>query len=162
MKKMTTTEITYAGIIAAIYVALTLLMYEISFSNAQIRISEMLTILPIFTPAAIPGLFVGCLISNIAGGVSMIDIIVGPILTLIAALLTRKLRRKPMLAAIPPILVNAFGVGAILYWAYDLPYWSMVLSIGVGQTIACYGLGTVLIYAMRKLPFNMFADGIQG
>ena len=85
MKTKNVTFLTHAAMIAAIYVVLTFVFAPISFGEVQIRIAEMLTVLPIFTPAAIPGLFVGCIIGNIAGGALLPDIIFGSIATLIGA-----------------------------------------------------------------------------
>ena len=105
MKNKTTLFMTQAAMIAAIYVALTYIFAPISFSEIQVRISEALTILPVFTPAAVPGLFIGCLIGNTVGGALLPDIICGSLATLIGAFFTWKLRNAhPFLAPVPPIL----------------------------------------------------------
>ena len=96
-----------AAMIAAIYVALTVVLAPFSFSEIQVRVAEALTILPAFTPAAIPGLFIGCLIGNIAGGAVLPDIVFGSLATLIGAFFTWKLRNAhPLLAPVPPIVAN--------------------------------------------------------
>jgi len=159
MKKLTTRNLTFAAVIAALYVGLTLATVQISFGMWQVRIAEALTILPILTPAAIPGVFVGCLISNLVAGVSTLDMIFGPLATLSAAVLTYLLRKKPLIAAAPPVVINAFVVGAILNLAFGLPYWETAGWVGLGQLAACYALGLPLYYALRKLPENVLPRG---
>lgn len=96
-----------AAMIAAIYVVLTVLGASLAFGEVQIRFAEALTILPVFTPAAIPGLFIGCLLGNILGGAILPDIIFGSIATLIGAVFTRMLRNKSKyLAPLPPVVAN--------------------------------------------------------
>ena len=117
MKNKGTQFLTEAAAIGAIYVVLTLLLAPLSFGEVQIRFSEALTILPFFTPAAIPGLFIGCIIANLLGGAIPVDIIFGSIATLIGAVFTYKLRNSNrFLAPIPPIAANAI-VGLILQTA---------------------------------------------
>jgi len=161
MKKLTTRELTFAAAVAALYVSLTLATYEFSFGTMmwQLRIAEALTILPIFSPVAIPGVFVGCIISNLFSPISTLDKIIGPLATGIAAVLTHLLRKKPLAAIAPPVLINAFVVGLALYLADIGPYWLMVGSVGLGQLAACYGLGLPLYYALRKLPENVLPRG---
>ena len=101
---MTRTKyLTHAAIIAAVYVVLTIIFAPISYGQVQVRISEALTVLPYFTPAAIPGLFIGCIIANIYGGAGIIDIIFGSLATLFAAFLSYKMPKK-YLVPLPPIL----------------------------------------------------------
>lgn len=158
MKPITRT-IAYAAIIGATYVILTVpgAISQISYGPIQIRPAEALTVLPYSFSQAIPGLYIGCMISNFFSEMGMLDAIAGSALTLIAALLTYWLRRlnKPWLAPIPPIVINAFGVSLLLHIYSGIPYWMTVLSIGISQTIVCYGLGLPLLYALkkRKLPF---------
>ena len=151
MKKVT--FLTHAAIIAALYVVLTLIANALGLANfaIQVRFSESLTILPLFTPAAIPGLYVGCLLSNILTGCIAWDIILGPVATLLGALGTYALRKKhPALATIPPILSNMLIVPFILAYAYrfegSIPYF--MLTVGIGEVISCgllgYGLWTIL------------------
>ena len=107
--------------IAAIYVVLTIVFAPFSFGEVQVRIAEALTILPVFTPAAIPGLFIGCLIGNILGGALLPDIIFGSLATLIGALFTYLLRkRSKFLAPLPPILANIVVVPFVLRYAYGV------------------------------------------
>ena len=107
MKNQKVTFMTQAAMIAAIYVVLTYVFAPFSFGEVQVRIAEALTILPLFTPAAIPGLFVGCLIGNILGGAVLPDILCGSLATLIGAFFTYQLRNKsPYLAPLTPIAAN--------------------------------------------------------
>lgn len=145
-----------AAVIAALYAAITMLLAPISFGPVQFRVSEALTLLPILTPAAIPGLFVGCLAANLLGGATALDVVFGSLATLAAAILTRRFRERPLLAALPPVVVNAFVVGAVLTYAYNLPFWLTVLEVGVGQIGACYILGLPLYYTLRRLPRNIW------
>ena len=162
MKKLFTTRfITYAALIAALYTVLTLLAViipgvgTISFGPIQIRFSEALTILPAFTPAAIPGLFIGCLLSNIVGvsmglGAGLLDIIFGSLATLMAAYLSYLLRNKKWLVPLPPVIINAVVIGAILSYVLELPLFATMLSVGAGQVGACYVLGMILFYVLDK------------
>ncbi|MCT4597545.1 MAG: QueT transporter family protein [Vallitalea sp.] len=148
--------ITQAGLIGAIYVVLTVIFAPISFGEVQVRIAEALTILPYFTPAAIPGLFVGCILGNFIGGAILYDIIFGSIASLISAILVYLIRRHKYIVPIPPIVVNAIAVGLILKYAYavPLPLISLMMFVAIGQTIACYGLGFPLLILLRK--YNIF------
>ena len=160
MKKFLTARfITTAGIIAALYTVLTLLAVILgigtfSFGPIQLRISEALTILPAFTPAAIPGLFLGCLISNIVGafgfGTGLLDIIFGSLATLLAAYLSYLLRNKKWLVPLPPVIINAVVVGFILNITLNFPLAESMLSVGAGQVGACYVLGMILYYVLDK------------
>lgn len=144
---------THAAMIAAIYVVLTYIFAPFSFGDIQVRIAEALTILPVFTPAAIPGLFVGCLIGNILGGAILPDIIFGSIATLIGAIFTYLLRKKSQfLCILPPIISNTVIVPLILKFAYglNLPIAFLMMTIGLGEIISCGVLGLILYYALRK------------
>ena len=135
--------------IAAIYVVLSILFAPISYGPIQVRIAEALVILPFIDPSAIIGLFLGCVLANVYGGLGMVDIIGGSLCTLIAAYLTYKVK-KPKLAPLPPVLINAFGVSIYLHLLFDLPYWVTVLYIGIGEVIACYVLGYPLLILLIK------------
>lgn len=115
-KGMSVKFITQAAVIAAIYVVLVVIFNYISFGPVQFRIAEALTILPYFTPAAIPGLFVGCIIANILGGAIVWDVVFGSIATLIGAIGTYLLRKHKWLAPVPPIVANTIIVP--LYHSY--------------------------------------------
>lgn len=172
MKKFFTTRfITYASLIAALYTALTLIAViipgigTISFGPIQIRFSEALTILPAFTPAAIPGLFIGCLISNIVGvslglGAGILDIVFGSLATLLAAYLSYLLRSKKWLVPLPPVVINAVVIGAILSYVLELPLFGTILSVGAGQVGACYILGMILYFILDKNRSSIFKNPI--
>jgi len=137
------------AMIAAIYVVLSILFAPISYGPVQVRIAEALVVLPFIDPSAIIGLFLGCVLANVYGGLGMVDIIGGSLCTLIAAYLTYKVK-KPKLAPLPPVLINAFGVSIYLHLLFDLPYWITVLYIGIGEAIACYVLGYPLLILLIK------------
>ena len=119
MKQTNTAFLSQAAMIAAIYVVLTYVFAPFSFGEIQVRIAEALTILPVFTPAAIPGLFIGCLIGNIIGGAILPDIIFGSIATLLGAFFTYQLcRSRQLLAPLPPILANTLIVPFVLRFGY--------------------------------------------
>ena len=159
MKNKNITFMTQAAMIAAIYVVLTYVFAPFSFGEIQVRISEALTILPVFTPAAIPGLFVGCLIGNILGGAILPDIIFGSIATLIGAFFTYQLRnRNQFLASLPPVIANTVIVPFVLYYGYGvtLPIPFMMLTVGVGEVLSCGVLGMVLYFALKKYKNIVF------
>ena len=145
-----------AGLIAALYTVLGLAFLPFSVSIWQVRVAEALTVLPFVTRAAIPGLFIGCLAVNAFGGMGWQDIVFGPIITLIAAILTRyaaRIERRRLavaLAPLPPVVLNAFGVSAYLAPITGMNYWFAVQLIAVGQAAACYILGVPLILLLRN------------
>lgn len=144
---------TQAAMIAALYVALTIIFAPFSFGQIQVRIAEALTILPVFTPAAIPGLFAGCLIGNVLGGAILPDIIFGSLATLIGACFTYLLRNKSRyLAILPPIFSNAIIVPFVLRYAYglNLPLAFLMLTVGIGEVISCGVLGIILYVSLKK------------
>ena len=145
----------HAALLAAIYVVLTVAFAPISYGPVQVRISEMLTVLPFFTPAAIPGLFVGAMIANAYGGLGIIDVVVGSSATLVAALLTFRMKRK-FLAPLPPVLVNAIVIGAMLSYLFQLPLIPTMIYVGLGQLVACYGLGYPFMLAIEKYENRIF------
>jgi len=156
---------TRAGIIAALYVATTLLLAPISYGAVQCRVSEALCLLPVLTPAAVPGLAIGCLIANLLGSGVWYDVILGSLTTLAAALLTQKLKDKPVLASLPPVILNGLVVGSIVYFAYQFVPGSPVNfaqllitmgSVAAGESIACCVLGVILVRALKKLPAKVF------
>ena len=159
MQNKKTAYLTQAAMIAAVYVALTYIFAPISFREIQVRISEALTILPVFTPAAVPGLFVGCLLGNLLGGALIPDVIFGSLATLIGAVFTRMLRNAhPFLASVPPILSNTLIIPFVLRYAYaiDLPIPLMMLTVCLGEVISCGALGMLLYFALRKRKDQIF------
>jgi len=161
MNKNKVTFLTQAAIIAALYVVLTFFANALGLANysIQVRFSEALTILPLFTPAAIPGLYAGCLLSNILTGCIAWDIVFGPIATLLGALGTYCLRKKSKwLAPLPPILANTIIIPYVLAYAYkfegSIPYF--MLTVGIGEIISCGALGLLLHSALRKQAKHIF------
>ncbi len=161
MNKNKVTFLTQAAIIAALYVVLTFFANALGLANysIQVRFSEALTMLPLFTPAAIPGLYVGCLLSNILTGCIAWDILFGPIATLLGALGTYYLRKKnKWLAPLPPILSNTIIVPFVLAYAYrfegSIPYF--MLTVGIGEVISCGILGMLLYSVLRKQAKHIF------
>ncbi len=145
-----------AGIIAALYFALTIASIPLSYMTPQVRISEALCVLPLFTPAAIPGLFIGCLLSNLAGSpLGPYDILFGSLATLAAAVCARYIRPK-WLVPLPAVVINAFVVAAVLQHYLGIFYWESVLWVAAGQLIACYGLGLPLLLALNKHKDKLF------
>lgn len=164
METKKVTYLTQAAMIAAIYVVLTLVFQPFSFGEIQVRIAEALTILPLLTPAAVPGVFVGCLIANIIGGGILPDIIFGSLATLIGAVLTYRLRgKKPVLGTIPPIVANTVIVPFVLYYGYgvNLPIPFMMLTVGVGEVLSCGVLGVVLYYALYRYQHVLFRTNVN-
>ncbi|MEE1086234.1 MAG: QueT transporter family protein [Schaedlerella sp.] len=148
-----------AAMIAAIYVVLTIIFAPVSFKEIQVRISEALTILPVFTPAAIPGLFIGCLLSNILGGCIVPDILLGSIATLIGAAGTYLLRRQKICFSVfPPILSNTLIIPFVLRYGYQVPlsFPTLMLTVGIGEIISCGILGSVLHRILAKYKSTIF------
>lgn len=149
-----------AGVIAAIYTILTMVAagFDLASGAIQVRFSEALTILPFFTPAAVPGLTIGCLISNIITGCALPDIIFGTLATFLGALGSRALRRNRYLCSLPPIISNALIIPFVLSYAYHIPggipYF--MLTVGLGEVISCMVLGQVLLSALEPFRGKLF------
>lgn len=161
MKKRTM-FLTKAAVIAAVYTVLTLLsaVFGLAFGGVQFRFSEALCILPLFSSAAVPGLTVGCIVSNIFSSVTPLDTVIGSLATFLAALLTRKLRRItvkgiPVLSMCFPVLFNAVFVGAEIAFVSGektlFPVFiTNALSVGFGEALVIFTLGTVLFNIISK------------
>ena len=161
MKNKKALFITQAAVIAALYVVLVVIFNYISFGPIQFRVAEALTILPYFTPAAIPGLFIGCILANVIGGAVIWDIIFGSIATLIGAVFTYLLRNKSkFLAPLPPVLANTIIVPWVLKYAYGAEemVWFMAVTVGIGEILACYLLGMILLFALNKVRRQVFGE----
>lgn len=160
MKSKKIMYLSQAAMIAALYVVLTLLANALGLANyaIQVRFSEALTILPFFTSAAIPGLTIGCLLSNILTGCAPLDILFGTLATLIGALGTYALRRFEWLAPLPPILANTIIVPWVLRFAYDIPdaipY--LMATVGAGELISCGLIGMLLLRSLKQIRKNIF------
>ncbi len=158
MKSKKLVFICQAAVIAALYVVLTYVFSAFASGVIQVRVSEALTILPAFTPAAIPGLVIGCLLSNTLTGCVLLDIIFGSVATLIGALGSYALRRHTWLVPIPPIVSNMIIVPFVLRFAYGatdaFPF--MIATVGAGEIISCYLLGMLLYGALKKMNHTLF------
>ena len=142
-------DIAYGGVIAALYVAVTMIFAPISFGEIQLRVSEALTLLPFYMPVAVPALFIGCIISNYFGGFGMLDVVFGGGATLLAAWLSSKMPNL-WLAAVPPVIINMFVVGALLHYVLDVPFLITAIYVGIGQALACFALGIPLMKILEK------------
>ena len=149
-RTLTPRYLAVSGLTAALYVALTALFAPISFSAVQFRVSEALTLLPVLTPAAAPGLFLGCLISNLVLGAPWQDVVFGSLATLLAAWLTRRLRQDLWLAALMPVLINGIVVGSTLSVVYGLPWFATMGIVALGEAGVCYMLGIPMIRLLQK------------
>ena len=161
----TTRSIVRGGMIAALYVVFTMIFQPISFGAIQFRIAEALTLLPILTVDAVPGLFVGCLLANWLGGGIWFDVALGSVATLLVALCTRKLRNKPFLAALMPTIFNGLIVGPVVYFAYvrapgdPVSVGTLLFNmstVAFGELVVCYVLGLPMLYGLKRLPQKIF------
>ncbi len=152
-----------AAVIAAVYTVLTLAFAPLSYGESmiQVRISEMLTILPYYTSAAIPGLFIGVIVSNLFSPVGAIDVVLGSLATLLAAYLSYRTKNK-WLVPIPPIVVNALVIGGMLHYVYNFPLELSIISIAIGQILSCYGLGGILMVALDRTKQYIFPEYNKG
>ncbi len=143
-----------AGVIAAIYVVMTYFVNALNLANGaiQVRLSEALCILPVFTPAAIPGLFIGCLLSNTITGCVIWDIIFGSLATLIGAVGTYLLRRTKFIYTLPPVIANAVVVPLVLKYAYGLSdaWLFLVCTVAIGEIISVCFVGSLLRNALKR------------
>ena len=162
MKNKQLRSLTEGAMIAAIYGVLTLVFWQFSSMQIQVRVSEALCILPLFTSAAVPGLTIGCFLVNMLMG-NIWDAIFGSMATLLAAAVAYKLKGKSLhwLAPLACVVFNALIVPFVLYFGYGITtfgstegMWLVLglqaLSIAIGQVIACYGLGMPLYYLLKR------------
>ena len=148
-----------AAVIAALYAVLTILTAGISSGPVQIRISEALCILAVFTPAAVPGLTVGCVAANLITGCALWDVVLGSLATLAGALGVRLLRKLPYLAPAPYVAANVVGISAVFYFVYDMrgvEWLAACGSLAVSETLAAWVLGVVFYLLLRKSAGKMF------
>ena len=160
--KFSTRRITYAAMIAALYATLTLILEPLSFNSVQFRVSEALTILPVLTADAIPGLSVGCLLANWISGAPWFDVVFGTLATLLGAILTRKLRKNPLAASLMPVLTNGLITGPVVYFGYVWKSGTPILwgvlagtsaSVVGGELVVCVVLGLLLYRTLSKTDF---------
>ena len=160
MRNKLVQKLARGAVIAAVYAVLTLILPMLSYSPLQIRFSEALTVLPFFLPEAIPGLAIGCFIANLIGSPYVLDWVFGTLATLIAAFWTSKMKNK-WLAPLPPVICNMVIVGAEIAWmeagsinSAFFPAWAYNgLTVGIGELIACYILGILLIKILSKVEY---------
>ncbi len=158
MRGFNTRELTFAAVLAAVYAALTCTLPIPQFTGVQVRLAEALTVLPYFFPAATPGLVIGCFIANLFSPYPL-DILCGTAATLLACWMTQRVS-QPWLAPLPPVVCNALIVGAEIAWfegGFTAAFWPAfagnALTVGFGELLACYVLGSVLLVALPKIPF---------
>ena len=161
-----TVYITQAALIAALYTVLTMIAagFDLASGAIQVRFSEALTVLPFLTPAAVPGLTLGCLLSNILTGCALPDVIFGTLATLLGALGTYALREHRFLCAVPPIVSNALIIPFVLTYAYHIPGGIplFMLTVGLGELISCMGLGQLLLQVLLPSLGRLFhPDNMQ-
>ena len=157
---LTVRGLTEGALIAAAYTALSLALAPLSFGYAQLRVSEALTLLPIFSPNAVWGVTLGCAITNAVGAATganfgMADVIFGTLATLVAALITARLGKfrvwgLPVAASLPPVILNAVVVGLELWYFTSAPLLVCMLGVGFGEVVSCCGLGLLLVKAMER------------
>lgn len=148
-------DLTQGAMIAALYVVLTFIANLAGLASGviQVRLSEALTILPVFTAAAVPGLAVGCVLANLLTGCAIWDVVFGSLATLIGAVGTRILRgQSPVLAVLPPILSNIIIVPLVLQRVYGVEdaYWYLAMTVGAGEIISCGVLGLLLYRSLKN------------
>ena len=170
MRNKKLTFIVQAAVIAALYVVLTMLANALGLAShtIQVRFSEALCILPVFTTAAIPGLWIGCVIANLMTGAIIWDIIFGSLATLVAALVTYKLREHKFLCTLPPVIANMIVVPFILRYGYGIPpvYLKGIdvtipfnaLTVGIGEVISVCILGSILLRVLQKYRSVIFKN----
>ena len=154
MKNKKVLFLTQAAMIAALYVVLTFIANAFGLASGviQVRLSEALTVLPFFTPAAVPGLYVGCLLANLLTGGCLLDILIGSLATLIGALGARALRKWKWLVPLPNIGANTIIVPFVLIVGYGFEdaWWYLMLTVGIGEIISGGILGMVLLFIFKK------------
>ena len=149
----TVKNVCLSAVVASLYAALSLAFQAISYGAVPFRGSEALTLVHALLPQAIPGLTLGCLIANLFNplGATPYDVVFGSLATLLAAALTWRLRGPLWIKALPPVLVNALIIGAVLTYAYGLNVlWLNVLTVGLGQAGVCYALGIPLVKLLER------------
>ena len=162
MRNSKVQKLAMAAMVAAIYFVLCYFgnIFQLTFGPVQVRLGEALTVLPFLFPATAPGLALGCLLTNILSPYGPIDMVVGTLATAIAALLTARMPRW-YLAALPPIVMNALLLPPMWAWAaagavngaFWAAYWINLWTFVVGEAVACYVLGTVLLKALARVKY---------
>ncbi len=150
--------LTESAMIAALYAALTLVTGQFSVSAIQLRLSEALTILPVFTPCAVPGLAVGCLAANLLSSCAPLDTVIGTAVTLTAAILTRLLKKTPLPAVLPPVLLNAAVLPLIFLFVYRLEgtYLFFLGTTLLSEALTAGLLGLLLFRVLDRYRDRLF------
>lgn len=162
MKNITVQKVATAGIIAALYVGLGFLVLNLASGVIQVRFAEVLTVMPVFTAAGIPGVTIGCFLFNLLSGAAVGDVIFGTLATLIGAVGTRLLRKKSRyLAVLPPILANTLIVPFVLKYAYGFEdaIWFMMVTVCAGEIVAAGILALLLRSLLEKSESQLFPNG---
>lgn len=158
MKKFNLRQLTLAGVIAGLYAAITWAFGTLSYGPVQVRPAEALTVLPLLFIEAVPGLFVGCILANLISLYGIYDIILGSLITLAAAILTR-LFKKIYLGVIPPIILNAVFLPFIFMLSGDeMLYWTNFTSILITQTIWVIAFGIPFYFSAKKLKPTLYKN----
>ena len=154
MKRSSAKYVSQGALIAALYIILTEIsaIFGLSGGVIQLRLSEALCVLPIYLPAAIPGLFIGCIISNLLTGCVIWDIILGSLATLIGAVFTRSLKKSKYLATLPPVIANTLIIPPVLKYVYGFgdAIWFIYVTVFIGEILSCTLLGASIIAFMNK------------
>lgn len=152
--------LTQAAMIAALYVVLTFLAnaFGMAFGVIQLRLSEALAILPFFTPAAIPGIYIGCVLANALTGACLLDIMLGSLASLIGAFGAYLLRKHKWLVPVPTILANTIIVPIVLILGYGIAdvWWYLALTVSIGEILSCGILGMLLLFSLQKSAARIF------
>ncbi len=158
MSKLSTRELTLGALVGALYALLSLFgnLFGLTFGPVQCRIAEALCVLPFLFPCTVPGLFIGCVITNLLSTVGPLDLVFGSAATLLAAIWTSRMPNR-FLAPLPPVICNGVVVGALIAW-YEagfgpgfLPLFAFNgLSVAAGELLACYGLGSLLLRTLSS------------
>ena len=159
MRKNSVRDMTLAAMLAAVYAVLTMVLPIPQYGGIQIRLAEALTVLPFLFPVATPGLFVGCLIANLLSPYGLLDVVAGSTATLLACLWTQRLQNR-WLAPMPAVICNGMIVGGVIAFAqtgfgpaFRSAYLINGLSVGVGELLASYVLGSLLLQILPKVRF---------
>ncbi len=163
MKSNSIYRLTFAAMIAGLYLLFTLISSAVGLSSGliQLRLSEILCILPALFPPAIAGLGVGCLLANILCGAMWWDVLFGTLATVLGAVGTYLLRRHTFLRLLPPILTNAVAVGLMLRYVYGftLPLWLLMASVAIGEAVTAGVMGHFFVIALQKRLPSLFPKG---
>jgi len=160
MRKISVRQLTTAAVVGALYAALTLLssVFGIAYGPVQFRLSEALCVLPFLFPETAWGLCIGCWVANLISPYGALDMVVGSLATLLAALWTAKCRRSA-LAPLPPVVCNGILIGAVIAWqqagtegAFWVAFLWNSLTVALGEAVVCFGLGLLLLRTLRRIP----------